>query len=136
MQVVLRKMLPLPEFIFPGRVLSCVPEEMGLNHRISPGNVSAPQKLSPAERLQLRRAEERRKRKADEIERSRIMTAPFRHANMAFHSLFKNIARTWSREGFAKLDINGQNYKMDVTGGWALDEGRAIDRLVKVKLKL
>jgi len=29
--------------------------------------------------------------------------------------------------------IQGGNHKLDVSGGWALDGGRALDRLVVVK---
>lgn len=76
-----------------------------------------------------RHIEERR------IDESHIMTRPFRHMSRAFYKMFKAISRTWSREGFLKLGVDGQIYKLDVSGGWALDEGKALDKLVKVKVQ-
>ena len=61
------------------------------------------------------------------------MTAPFRHMSRGFFQLFKAIGRTWHREGFMKVEVKGMKYKLDVTGGWALDRGRALDRLARVR---
>jgi hypothetical protein len=29
--------------------------------------------------------------------------------------------------------VKGSKYKLDIGGGWGLDEGRALDRLVRLK---
>ncbi len=34
-----------------------------------------------------------------------------------------------------KVEVKGSSYKLDVTGGWALDGGRALDRLARIKPK-
>lgn len=123
--VELRKMFPLP--FFPARVVSASPAELSLNHSIF---VPPARPLSATERLAIAR------RQADEQDAERqksILLAPFRHASQAFYRLFMTISRTWSREGFLKLGAKGQTYKLDVTGGWALDEGRALDRICKVQ---
>jgi len=127
-EVELRKMLPLP--IMPARVITTTPSELTLNYPLYTP-VSITQRLTTAQRIQKRRLEEEERK----VEQSKILSAPFRHASRAFYKLFKAIARTWSREGFLKLGIKGQIYKLDITGGWALDEGKALDRLVKVQRK-
>lgn len=120
-------MFPLP--FFPARKITASPEDLTLSHRLYVPPVNSRQ--SAAERLEARRKME--KEQKEERARS-IWTAPFRHANKAFYDLFKAMTRAWTREGFLQLGIKGQSYKLDVSGGWALDEGRAIDRLVKLKL--
>jgi hypothetical protein len=126
-QVELRKMFPVPGF--PARVITATPEELTLNYRlyISPATArqSAAEKLEARKRLEREQQEEREKS---------IWTAPFRHANKAFYGLFQGMRRTWTREGFLELGVKGQLYKLDITGGWALDEGKAIDRLAKLKI--
>lgn len=130
LNIELRKMFPVP--FFPARVVTAFPEEVALGTKLwTPPNAG---KLSAREKLEMQLKERERLRKELEYERSHIMTAPFRHANKAFYELFKAIARTWSREGFMKMDVKGQKYKLDVSGGWALDDGKALDRLVKIKL--
>jgi len=44
------------------------------------------------------------------------------------------LGRTWTREGFMKLRLKGQTYKLD-GGGWVLDRGKALDRLVTIKAR-
>lgn len=127
-EVELRKMFPLP--FFPARRILAKPEEVVLFHRLA---ATTERKLSPAELRALRVQEEEEKRKRMEYERSHILTAPFRHASMAFYELFRALRQTWTREGFTKMQVKGRQYKLDVSGGWALDDGRAIDRLVTIK---
>lgn len=131
LEVTLRKMFPVP--FFPARIMTVSLDEVSLNHRISEEPIR-PAQLSPSERLRLRKAEEAESEARREYEQSRIMTAPFRHARVAFGSMFHALGRTWTRDGFAKLEVKKQTYKLDVSGGWALDGGKALDRLVKVRL--
>jgi len=130
LEVELRKMFPLP--FFPARKLYVKPEEIVLPATLMP----FVERLSPAQMMAMRTQEEEERKKAIEYERSHIMTAPFRHASRAFYHAFVAMRRTWSREGFLKIIINGQAYKLDLVGGWALDRGRALDRLVTIKPSL
>jgi hypothetical protein len=41
-----------------------------------------------------------------------------------------------TREGFLKLRVKGRIYKLDISSGWALDKGKAIDRLATLKPKV
>ena len=128
LEIELRKMIPLP-FLKP-RKLYIKPEDIVIR---SPLVRPPARKLTPVETYELMLHEKEEKRKALEYEQTHIMSAPFRHMSKLLFNLFKAIARAWTREGFAKLRANGQTYKLDVTGGWALDGGKALDRLVTLK---
>lgn len=72
-------------------------------------------------------AEERRRQW--EFDQSNIMTSPFRHMSRALFGAFKAMKQSWAREGFMRIQAKGQFYKMDISDGWALDGGKALDRL-------
>lgn len=127
-EVELRKMFPLP--FFPPRKLYIRPDEFVLKKALVP---SSGGKMTPEQLRQTRLQDETSKREQLEYERSHIMSAPFRHMSRGLFSLFKATGRAWSREGFMKVDVKGQKYKLDVAGGWALDRGRALDRLAVIK---
>ncbi|KAG0646785.1 hypothetical protein D0Z07_6333 [Hyphodiscus hymeniophilus] len=135
-EIELRKMLPLP--FFPARKLYVRPDEIRLKHVLASPAPKAPELPAPllrAARLQ----EEAEKAKALEYERTHIMSRPFReigrYTSKAFFDLFQAVKRSWSREGFTGIYVKEYRYKLDVSGGWALDGGRALDRLVTIKLE-
>ncbi|KAL5344556.1 hypothetical protein ACLOAV_010540 [Pseudogymnoascus australis] len=120
----LRKMFPVP-FLGP-RIISAAPGDLQLNHSIyvpATRPETAAQRLAVAQRQAEELAAERQKS---------ILLAPFRHMSQAFFGMFVAIKRTWTRDGFLKLKAGKSMYKLDITGGWALDEGRALDRICKV----
>lgn len=91
-----------------------------------------PVKLSPAELIAARKEEERRR----ELERSRILTLPFRQASHWMwrgFMVFKSII--W-KDDFIYMQVAGRNgtFKLDRNAAWALDDGRALDRVVKHRL--
>jgi hypothetical protein len=130
-EVELRKMFPLP--FFPARKITARPDEIVLP---IPFSSTQPKPSTAAELRALRMQEEREKKELWEYDRSHILTSPFRHANRALFNLFKAMGRAWSREGFLKLEVKGSRYKLDVTGGWALEGGKALDRLTTLRSKL
>ena len=130
-EVELRKMFPLP--LFPARKIYARPDELVLR---SPLAAPVDKRLSTAEIRLARKQEEEERARLLAYEQEHLLTSPFRHASRAFYNLFRAVGRTWTREGFIKLNVKGQNYKMDITGGWALDGGRALDRLGTIKPEL
>ena len=128
LEVELKKMLPVP--FFPARKIYIRPQEMVLPMPLGP---TASQRLTPAEMRQMKVEEERRRQMELEYERNHIMTSPFRHMNKVFFSLFQNTRRAFMKEGFVTVQVKQRTYKLDITGGWALDNGKALDRLVGVK---
>ncbi|EGS20668.1 uncharacterized protein CTHT_0025040 [Thermochaetoides thermophila DSM 1495] len=137
-EVATRGMIPF----WPAKKRLYLPEEIQLPMRMNSvygsGAIggAGPQNneyLSLAERVRRERA----LREAREAERKynmdHILTAPFRDARKVFRGMFKGIRRSFDREGFVKIKLGDEKYKLDVTGGWALDEGRAMDRLLAVR---
>lgn len=74
--------------------------------------------------------------KMRDIERTHLMTSPFRKMSYLTWRMFGSLRRVWTREGFVYLQVKGRNgtWKIDRDGGWALDDGRGLDRLVKHKV--
>jgi hypothetical protein len=131
LEIELRKMLPIP---FPKpRTLRMKPEDVIIR---SPLVGPPPKRITPAERHSMMLQEKAERKKALEYEQTHILSSPFRHMSRLLFSFFRATARVWTREGFAKVKANGQTYKLDVTGGWALDGGKALDRLVTLKREL
>lgn len=128
-EIELRKMFPLP--FFPARKIYVKPEEIQLHHRLATPEA----KLTAAEMRVFRLREEAERKKELEYEQTHLISKGPRLMSRALFDLFMGARRTWTREGFTKIYIKGYRYKLDVSGGWALDGGRALDRLVTVKPK-
>lgn len=127
-EIELSKMFPIP--FFPARKILATPEEIELSQAI---NQPLPSNTTAEERRRIREAEREELKALQEYEDTHIMTRPFRHFGRGAKSAYKAMARIWLREGFVNAKIKGGNHKLDVSGGWALDGGRALDRLVAVK---
>ncbi|KAK7756128.1 hypothetical protein SLS62_001720 [Diatrype stigma] len=79
-------------------------------------------------------AEERRRRQAaQQYERDHLMTAPFRHGAWAAGTVLAALRRGLTGEGFAPVEVGRTRYKLDITAGYALEDGRALDRIVRVE---
>ncbi|MCJ1355219.1 MAG: hypothetical protein MMC33_005210 [Icmadophila ericetorum] len=100
------------------------------NHPILSSTFHTPPiKLSLAEQVELYKQQEVQR----EIERSRILTLPFRQASYWTYRGFRAAKKTWSKEGFIYMRVMGYNlaWKIDREAAWALEDGKAIDRLVR-----
>jgi hypothetical protein len=80
-----------------------------------------------------KQAEEQQRKEAHQYELNHIMTAPFRHAARAIKSIFIALRRGITGEGFAPIQVRGVKYKMDITFAYALEDGRALDRIVRIE---
>ncbi|XXH04669.1 hypothetical protein Hte_011088 [Hypoxylon texense] len=88
---------------------------------------------SEHEKILMKQEEEARLKKEREYEMNHLMTAPFRHAGQAASKVFASLRRGLIGEGFAPIVIGGVKYKLDITLAYALEEGRALDRIVKIE---
>ena len=88
-------------------------------------------KLSPLELAQKRQKEVQMREK----ERSRILTLPFRQASYWTWRGFRAMKPVFFGYGFTQLDVKGKNrhWKLNPDAAWALDNGRALDRLTEKK---
>ncbi|KAJ2974594.1 hypothetical protein NUW58_g8612 [Xylaria curta] len=85
------------------------------------------------EAMVAKRLEDAKRRKEErEYELDHLMTAPFRDAGRALGLLGK-LRRGLTGEGFAPVFIKGVQYKLDIEGGYALENGQVLDRLVKIQ---
>ena len=86
-------------------------------------------KRSEAEMAEIRRRETQMR----ELDKTRIMTRPFRQANYWSWKGFMGLRKLVASEGFIYLKIKGKNgvWKLDRNAAWLLEDGTAIDRLVK-----
>ncbi|KAL2037354.1 hypothetical protein N7G274_009839 [Stereocaulon virgatum] len=68
--------------------------------------------------------------------KTHLMTLPFRQAGYWIWRGCVGLKRAYTSEGFLYLHLKGNNrvWKMDRDPAWALDDGKALDRLVKVKI--
>ncbi|KAK4106773.1 hypothetical protein N658DRAFT_491399 [Parathielavia hyrcaniae] len=89
--------------------------------------------MSLAERVRVERASREARIAERKYTMDHLLTAPFRDAGKAFGTAWRGIRRSFNREGFARIQLGKQEFKLDVTGGWALDDGRAMDRLLPVR---
>ena len=68
--------------------------------------------------------------------KTNIMTLPFRIMGYWLWRGFIGVRRAFTGEGFNYLHIKGNNrvWKLDRDPAFARDDGKALDRLVKIKL--
>ncbi|SPQ22317.1 538bcd3d-707c-42df-9960-7c0248b12455 [Thermothielavioides terrestris] len=136
-EVATRRAVPF----MPPKKMLFAPEEVQLPFRMytlyaarNGADAAAGQRpLGLAERVRAERAAREARTAARKYAMDHILTAPFRDAAKAFGTAWAGIKRSFHREGFAKIKLGKEEYKLDVTGGWALDDGRAMDRLLPVR---
>lgn len=117
-----------PIFGFGPRKVYVAPREIVMRKKLS-----AP--LMTYTRGELEEMERKLKQKTEEeirYDKAHLMTAPFRQTGRAFRELFYATRRIMSKEGLANIKVGKRMYHIDVSGGWALEDGRAIDRLVAI----
>jgi hypothetical protein len=136
LEVEIRKALPIP--FFPNRKFYIDSRDMRLPQVLCPS-------LSPAEAAELRafeaQIEAAKRQEMDYAAKHKFLNLGTSFSKWNFR-VFEAVKRAWTREGFMVVRFVGLKggrevsgpFKLDVLGGgWALDAGKAIDRLVDVK---
>ncbi|KAJ0159006.1 hypothetical protein CTA2_10493 [Colletotrichum tanaceti] len=121
--------------MLPGRakVLVVPPEQVSMPGRIAAAAAATRTPyLSPAQERAASRQKKAQAQAEWEYDKNHLMTVPFRHAGKGFKAAWYGVRRAITKEGFVKMEASGHKLKLDVASGWALDDGRAIDRLVKI----
>ncbi|KAK1827259.1 hypothetical protein QBC39DRAFT_420789 [Podospora conica] len=125
-----QRMIPF----LPTKKVAYWPDEVRLPFRMTEAMARArPVPVSARDRLLAKQAEREANEKRAQYDREHLMTVPFRDGKRAAGSVWGQIQRSFSREGFATIELRSWKYKIDVTGGWALEDGRAMDRVLGVK---
>lgn len=117
-------MLP---FIRPRTVYAPAKDVILSHHFFEGDRAASPEALRERQKYQ----EKMRKLKGGSI-----FTLPFRQLRFLCWLGFRAVRRVFSAAGFLRLQVDGFNvqWKLDMTAGWALDEGRALDRVVRHRL--
>lgn len=78
----------------------------------------------------------RREERIQAFARTNLFTLPFRQAGYWMWRGFVGIRSAFTTDGFYLLHVRGNNraWKLDKEPAWALDDGKALDRLVKIKM--
>lgn len=68
--------------------------------------------------------------------KTNLLTLPFRQANYWIWRGFVGVRRAFTNEGFLYLHVKGHNrtWKLGTNPAWAMDDGKVLDRLVKIKI--
>jgi hypothetical protein len=132
-EVLARGSIPIPGL--PLKRLVVEPQELTMVSRMYN---APPQPTTELERYRMRQEWAERKKSQKEYDDNHRMTIPFRDAKWALSSIasgirLNSIRKGLTGEGFAPVEVQGAKYKIDVTKGYVLDEGRALDRVVKIK---
>lgn len=82
------------------------------------------------------RAIRRRENQLQAFARTNLLTLPFRQASYWMWRGFIGVRRAFTSEGFSYMHVKGYNrvWKLDREPAWAMDDGKALDKLVKIKL--
>lgn len=84
----------------------------------------------PVKTLQARRLQEERAKK---IPKGNLFTLPFRQLSFLFWKGRQSLSALYRESPFIHLRVQGYNWawKLGMDSGWGLEEGRALDRIVK-----
>lgn len=94
---------------------------------------SLPEEYVPElKRIEQERAEKEARVKQRKFDMQHLLTMPFRHIARAFTGFFQGVRAAWTDMGFAKIQVDGKEYKVDVTKGFAHNGFRTLERLVTV----
>lgn len=114
----------------PPRILTLVPSSLHLTSHLY-------QARTPAEERQWNRLVEARKLELAEYDRTHIIGRGTRKISVGAFELVKAFGRCWTRDGFIPVRVTergmGRVMKLDGEAGWALDGGRALEKVIKVQ---
>lgn len=123
MELVVKSMLP---FVGP-KTISTDSSKVNLRSRFS-----LPEDLVPALRREAIEKQKETQKELHKFDMNHLLTMPFRRLGRAAVALFNGVRGAWTDMGFGKLRIDGKEYKVDVTNGFAHDGFRTLEKLVQM----
>jgi hypothetical protein len=127
LEVLARRMAPIP--FLPLKRYVVEPQELVMKSRM----YNPPPSSSEMDKHRMTQEWAQRRKAQKEYDDNHRMTVPFRDAKWAISTIFGSIRSSVTGEGFAPLEVQGYKYKMDITNAYALDEGKALDRIVRIE---
>lgn len=125
LEFTIKRMLP----IFQPKVFTAELENVKLKSRFSLPEEYLPQ----LRRLELQRAEEARQAELHKFDMNHLLTMPFRRIGRLFASFFRGVRAAWTDMGYKIIKVDGKEYKVDVSSGFAHDNFRTLERLVMIE---
>ncbi|KIE02844.1 hypothetical protein MAJ_01146, partial [Metarhizium majus ARSEF 297] len=124
LEVTVKRMLP----VLKPRTVTASLENVRLKSRFS-----LPEEYVPElKRLELKMREEERCQALRKFDMEHLLTMPFRRLGRAFANMFRGVRSAWTDMGFGVLRVDGKEYKVDVTKGFAHDGFKTLEQIVAV----
>lgn len=121
LEVTVRRMLP---FLQPKVLVT------NLDNVVMATRFSLPPDLVPE--LRRKATEDAKKKAQHKFDMQHLLTMPFRRLGRGFVGFFRGVRAAWTDLGFGAIKIDGKQYKVDVTRGFAHDGFVTLERLVTV----
>ncbi|UPK90051.1 hypothetical protein LCI18_000986 [Fusarium solani-melongenae] len=125
MEVTVKRMLP---FLKP-KVITAPLDRVWLKSRFSlPGEY-----VPELKRLEMERAAEVKREALRKFDMEHLFTMPFRRIGRAVSAMFNGVKSAWTDMGFGIIRVNGKDYKVDVTQGFAHDGFRTLEKILEIQ---
>lgn len=125
MELTIKRMVPM----LKPKVIVAPLDEVTLKSRFSLPDEYVPQ----LKRIELQRKTEEQRKALHKFDMQHLFTMPFRRMGRALSAMFNGVKAAWTDMGFGVITVNGKNYKVDVTQGYAHDGFRTLEKLVEIK---
>lgn len=124
LEVTVKRMLP----VLKPKTVTATLDNVALKSRFS-----LPEEFVPElKRLEQRMKEEKQREALRKFDMEHLLTMPFRRVGRAFANMFRGVRSAWTDMGFGVLRVDGKEYKVDVTKGFAHDGFRTLEQIVSV----
>ncbi|KAK1249996.1 hypothetical protein MKX08_009999 [Trichoderma sp. CBMAI-0020] len=127
LEVKVKRMLP----ILNPKVITTPLDNVALKTRFSLPSEYVPE----LRRMEKQLEEEARKRALWKFDTEHLLTMPFRRIGRAFKNMFNGVRAAWTDVGYGIIKVDGKQYKVDVTRGYAHDGFRTLERIVNIGFK-
>ncbi|KAF4968594.1 hypothetical protein FZEAL_10363 [Fusarium zealandicum] len=125
MEVTVKSMVPM----FKPKVITTPLDQVSLKTRFS-----LPEEYVPELRRQeMKRVADAKTKALRKFDMEHLFTMPFRRVGRAFAGMFNGVKSAWTDSGYGVIQVDGKNYKVDVTKGFAHDGFRTLEKIVDIK---
>ncbi|OAA48288.1 hypothetical protein BBO_02557 [Beauveria brongniartii RCEF 3172] len=127
LEVTVNRMVP----ILSPKIIVTSLDNVALKSRFSLPDEYVPE----LKRQEQERAVEEARAKQRKFDMQHLLTMPFRHISRAFSGFFRGVRAAWTDMGFATIKVGDEEFKVDVTNGFAHEGFRTLERLVHIGYK-
>ncbi|KAM5351348.1 hypothetical protein ACJ41O_004071 [Fusarium nematophilum] len=124
-EVTVKRMLPM----LKPKVITTSLENVSLRSRFSLPDEFVPE----LKRQELARVAEEKRKALRKFDMEHLFTMPFRRIGRAVSAMFNGVKAAWTDFGYGILRVDGKDYKVDVTKGFAHDGFRTLEKIAHIK---